>query len=495
MSYNCVLELSDPGNADQPNCQDSYISSSAPTTNYGAASSVICSKNAGVGGSPRRPLIRKDLLAAPASGERITSDCLIDSLTFHTFIDAITSRAATVASLTRKITNPAPAGQWEAAGVTWNNYKSGAAWAAAGGDFLSGPVASDNPPPNLTDVGAEWISVELAELGRWAMTHYSGVFDVGLVPPPTGNNAFVFSWYSINAGSSPAQLVATFRKPPVAEAGDNQSITAGATATMAGSKGLYDGQVTWDVGGGDGSFNGTEHDLAAVYTPGAGDIAAGTVELTLLVAGEADGGGGTFQVALDTMTLTINPLTRGYDLWIRGDRAAVVGDPPLSRLSSSLNSVQYTVAGLGLAANTPYWLSLAAFNASGHSEIISKRFVTDGGGVPQLRPSLVKNLRVEAKAGGAAGVTWTYDEPTGIGRADTFSIEVTSLTGGSPIAVDDVAATAAREYRAEISGADGDYRVKVYVKLSGAFEPAVTGVDVRLDSSPPVGTVPDLAAV
>jgi hypothetical protein len=70
------------------------------------------------------------------------------------------------------------------------------------------------------------------------------------------------------------------------------------------------------------------------------------------------------------------------------------------------------------------------------------------------------------------------------------SIDEGSVVG---IAVDDVP-LAGRNYRVEFSGADGNYRVYVRAKLAGAYESATTGVDVRLDGSPPVGTLPALTA-
>jgi hypothetical protein len=189
-------------------------------------------------------------------------------------------------------------------------------------------------------------------------------------------------------------------------------------------------------------------------------------------------------------TYTVNA---GYKVFITKDRPWQAGDVPLATLASDVTQYVVDTAGLGLTANAPYYFSVLAFNVSGLSDPLSKRMVTDGSGVPEIRPSLVKNLRVHPEAGGRAIAEWEYDEADGDPLADAFGIEVVSLDGGSPIVVADVP-LAGRNYRVSFSGADGNYRVYVRAKLAGVYESATTGMDVRIDGTPPVGTLPALSA-
>ena len=193
----------------------------------------------------------------------------------------------------------------------------------------------------------------------------------------------------------------------------------------------------------------------------------------------------------------LNPLRfGGYDVHLTRDRPAVAGDLPLDRLPNTENAFTAALADLPLGASAPHFLTIIPFTAAGHGEPLSRRFVTDGDAAPEARPSLVTRLRVAAGMGGSAKVAWHYEEPVGGARADTFSVEVLSLDGAAPIAVADVSAMELRQdYATEFSGPDGAYRVKIYSKAAGLYEPVVTGVDVVLDGTAPVGVVPEMTAV
>src|SRR5690606_42008142 len=75
-------------------------------------------------------------------------------------------------------------------------------------------------------------------------------------------------------------VVITINPAPTVDAGAPLSICAGSTATLAGTIGGSATCATWSTLLGDGTFNNASL-LNAVYTPGPGDIAAGTVTLTL----------------------------------------------------------------------------------------------------------------------------------------------------------------------------------------------------------------------
>ncbi len=84
------------------------------------------------------------------------------------------------------------------------------------------------------------------------------------------------------AGVCPAvsdDVIITIEPVATVDAGTPQTICEGSTVTLAGTIGGSATSATWTTAG-DGTFNDATL-LNAVYTPGAGDIAAGTVTLTL----------------------------------------------------------------------------------------------------------------------------------------------------------------------------------------------------------------------
>jgi hypothetical protein len=90
--------------------------------------------------------------------------------------------------------------------------------------------------------------------------------------------------------------------PPIAAAGGDQSICAGATSTMAGS--ITNATVgTWTTSG-TGTFT-SSTSLTAIYTPSVADIAAGFVNITLTTNNPL---GAPCVAATDVMKLTINAL-------------------------------------------------------------------------------------------------------------------------------------------------------------------------------------------
>jgi len=89
-----------------------------------------------------------------------------------------------------------------------------------------------------------------------------------------------------------------------AGAGPDSTITSGDTFGVTGSSASYYASLVWTTTG-DGVFNNNAL-LHPVYTPGAADRGAGTVNLLLTAVGY--GGGGDIA---DLMTLTITPLAGG----------------------------------------------------------------------------------------------------------------------------------------------------------------------------------------
>jgi hypothetical protein len=87
-------------------------------------------------------------------------------------------------------------------------------------------------------------------------------------------------------------------------AGGDQTICAGSTVTLAGVIGGSASSATWS--GGTGTFAPDNTTLNAVYTPSAGEVAAGTVTLTL-TTNDPDGAGPCV-AASDQVTITINAI-------------------------------------------------------------------------------------------------------------------------------------------------------------------------------------------
>jgi gliding motility-associated-like protein len=92
-------------------------------------------------------------------------------------------------------------------------------------------------------------------------------------------------------------VVITISSGATVDAGPVQTICAGNSATLAGTFSGASG-ITWTTAG-DGTFNNANL-TNAIYTPGANDIAAGTVSLTITT-------GGPCAAAADNVIVTINP--------------------------------------------------------------------------------------------------------------------------------------------------------------------------------------------
>ena len=73
-------------------------------------------------------------------------------------------------------------------------------------------------------------------------------------------------------------VILTVQAKPTASAGPSQTICAGSTVQLAGTASNFN-QITWS--GGAGTFSPNVNTLNAVYTPTAGETAAGTVTLTM----------------------------------------------------------------------------------------------------------------------------------------------------------------------------------------------------------------------
>ena len=101
---------------------------------------------------------------------------------------------------------------------------------------------------------------------------------------------------------------------PVAEAGPDQSICEGETATMAGSLTHTATTGYWDTNTGDGTFASATSPSGAVYTPGANDIVSGGAWLVLHASDPMS----SCPDHVDSMYLTIDPLPPQPTITVNG---------------------------------------------------------------------------------------------------------------------------------------------------------------------------------
>lgn len=125
------------------------------------------------------------------------------------------------------------------------------------------------------------------------------------INPATASDAADYDVVIYNTcGQSNSAIAAlTVNAAATANAGADQTICSADTVTLAGSIGGSATSATWS--GGAGSFNPNNTTLNAVYTPDAGEVAAGTVTLTLTT----DDPSGPCLAAVDTVTISIATVT------------------------------------------------------------------------------------------------------------------------------------------------------------------------------------------
>lgn len=178
-------------------------------------------------------------------------------------------------------------------------------------------------------------------------------------------------------------VLITINAVGTANAGADQTICAGGTVNLSGSIGGSASTATWT--GGTGTFSPDPNALNAVYTPGAADIAAGTVTLTLTASGPC-------APVSDDIVITINPVATvnaGPDQTIcAGGTAALSGS--------------FTVA------TTATWSGGAGTFAPGNTDLNATYTPT-----------------AAEIASGSVTLTLTTDDPDGAGPCTAVSDNVT----------------------------------------------------------------------
>lgn len=191
--------------------------------------------------------------------------------------------------------------------------------------------------PNLVAVGAQ-------------VTWYS---DAGLVNQVGTGNSYAtgqtlpgtYTYYAtetLNGCEGPAVAITlTIVAEPTVSAGLDDAICEGDTYTLVGS-GTNNGGYTWTTSG-DGTFS-NANSATPIYTPGAADILAGTVTLTLTASGNTPCGD-----VSDDMVLTI---TSAATANAGADDAICDGDTyTLSGAATNNSAVTWTTSGDGTFSN------------------------------------------------------------------------------------------------------------------------------------------------
>ncbi|MBI2968017.1 MAG: gliding motility-associated C-terminal domain-containing protein [Bacteroidetes bacterium] len=227
-------------------------------------------------------------------------------------------------------------------------------------------------------------------------------------------------------GSCPAvsdQMVLSVDQLPIAFAGADNSICEGSTYQLTGSVAGSATSGLWSTTG-DGSFDDPSL-LNAVYTPGGGDIAAGTVILILTT----DDPAGPCVSTADSLTLTINPAPTAD----AGSASALICSGSTYGLSASYGgsatSASWTTSGDGFFDDPT---STTAIYTPGSVDILAGSanlcFTTDDppGACPAASDCIL--LNIDAMPVANAGADDTICAGTTVNLAGTIGGSATSVT-------------------------------------------------------------------
>ncbi|MEK7153847.1 MAG: hypothetical protein AAB834_07900, partial [Patescibacteria group bacterium] len=221
-------------------------------------------------------------------------------------------------------------------------------------------------------------------------------------------------------------MILTINPGATASAGADATICEGSPFTLSGAIGGSATNSTWSTAG-DGTFDNVAL-LAATYTPGAGDIAAGTITL-IITTNDPDGAGPCLAVS-DDMILTINPTATtnaGADATIcEGSTHTLAGS-----IGGSATSSTWTTSGDGTFDNvallTGTYTPGAADIAAGSITLTITTNDPDGAG-PCLPETDDMILTINPAATANAGTDATICEGSSFTLSGSIGGSATSLT-------------------------------------------------------------------
>ncbi len=183
-----------------------------------------------------------------------------------------------------------------------------------------------------------------------------------IVVSPASTTTYTVTISGTCGASQTATTTVTVNTPATVNAGADQIICSGTTATMAGSFGGGATSATWSTSG-SGSFS-SATSTTSVYTPSAADIAAGTVTITYTTNDPA----GPCPAVNDAMVLAINPaatVSAAADQTICSGSTATLG----GSMGGGATTVTWTTSGTGTFSNSailnPVYTPSAADIAAG----------------------------------------------------------------------------------------------------------------------------------
>jgi gliding motility-associated-like protein len=188
----------------------------------------------------------------------------------------------------------------------------------ASGCSATDAISVNNPPEVVSDAGPDVticsattgnIGAASTALYTYSWSPATGLSDATISNPTvtltnTGTSA-LSTTYTVTTTDGTCtttdEVVVTVNPLPTVDAGMDGTICSGSATTLAGIIGGGATSGTWS--GGSGTFSPNNTTLTAGYSPGAADVTAGTVTLTLTT----DDPAGPCPSASDQMVLTVNP--------------------------------------------------------------------------------------------------------------------------------------------------------------------------------------------
>ncbi len=290
-----TFTTNDPAGPCLPATDDVIITINAPATAVAGAPQTICSGSTvtlagSFGGTATN-------ITWTTSGDGTFNDA--------TQINAIyTPGAADIAAgnVTLTITTDDPAGPCLAATDNVLITISGAATVDAG---AAQTICSGSTATLAGTFGGGASSITWTTAGDGAFNDanlLNAVYTPGAADIAAGNVTLTITTNDPAGPCLPAtdNVLITINAPATADAGAPQTICSGSTVTLAGSFGGTATNIVWTTSG-DGTFNDATQ-INAIYTPGAADIAAGNVTLTITT----DDPAGPCLAATDNVVITIN---------------------------------------------------------------------------------------------------------------------------------------------------------------------------------------------
>lgn len=232
-------------------------------------------------------------------------------------------------------------------------------------------------------------------------TSSTAIYTPGAADVANGAVTLVFATND-PAGPCPSvsdNVVITINAVPTADAGASQTICAGSSATLAGILGGSASSATWTTAG-DGTFNDATS-VNATYSPGAADIAAGSVTLTITTNDPA----GPCTATNDNVVITIDP--------------APTAEAGNAQIICSGGTAVLTGSSVGATATTGAW------------SIVSGPVGGDGSLSITIQTPTPSLATFTATIAGAYTLRLTTDDPAGVCGPATDDVIITVTAGAT----------------------------------------------------------------